>query len=60
MSDRLNALIQIRTIFRLNHYSPKTEKSHLYYIRDFLRYHGIHLPRKTDLAVPQQVDALED
>ena len=58
MSDRLNTLIQIRTTFRLKHHSPKTEKSYLYDIKDFLRYHGMHPPR-TDLAAPQQVDALK-
>lgn len=36
----------IHTTFRLKHYSPKTQKSYIYYIKDFLRYHGMRSPRE--------------
>jgi len=45
-SDSPQLLDQIRTTFRLQHYSPKTEKSYPYYIKDFLQYHGMRPPNE--------------
>jgi hypothetical protein len=36
--DSLKLSERIHATFRLKHFSPKTEKSDLYYIKDFLRY----------------------
>jgi site-specific recombinase XerD len=42
---------RIHATFRLKHFSLKTEKSYLYYIKDFLRYHQMRHPR--DLGVEE-------
>lgn len=36
---------RIRQTSRLKHFSLKTEKSYLYYIRGFIRFHGMRHPR---------------
>lgn len=35
---------QFRSVIRLNHYSIRTEKSYWYWIRYFIRYHGMRHP----------------
>lgn len=32
---------QVRTVMRLHHYSIRTEKSYLYWIRNFIRFHQL-------------------
>lgn len=39
-------LDQIRQVTRLKHFSPKTERSYLYYIRDFILFHNKTHPRE--------------
>ncbi|NJM76943.1 MAG: integron integrase [Acaryochloridaceae cyanobacterium RU_4_10] len=46
MSESPKLFDRIHETFRLKHLSPKTEKSYLYYIKDFLRYHQISPPRE--------------
>jgi integrase len=45
MSDPPKLFERIHETFRLKHFSPRTEKSYLYYIKDFLRYHQMRPPR---------------
>lgn len=35
---------QFRSVVRLSHYSIRTEKSYWYWIRYFIRYHGMRQP----------------
>jgi integron integrase len=49
MSDSPKLFDRIHETFRLKHLSPRTEKSYLYYIKDFLRFHHMRHPR--DLGV---------
>jgi integron integrase len=51
MSDSPKLFERIHATFRLKHFSPKTEKSYLYYIKDFLRFHQMRHPR--DLGVEE-------
>jgi site-specific recombinase XerD len=37
---------QIREVVRLKHFSPKTEKSYLYYIHDFIVFHDKKHPKE--------------
>jgi hypothetical protein len=37
-------LDRVRQVIRLKHYSLKTEKSYLYYIRDFILFHNKRHP----------------
>ncbi len=46
MPDSPKLFERIHETFRLKHFSPKTEKSYLYYIKDFLRYHQMRPPRE--------------
>jgi integron integrase len=46
MSDSPKLFDRIHATFRLKHFSPKTEKSYLYYIKDFIRYHQMRPPRE--------------
>ncbi|QFZ91772.2 site-specific integrase [Synechococcus elongatus] len=39
-------LDQVREAIRLKHFSLKTEKSYLYYIRDFILFHNKRHPRE--------------
>ncbi len=39
-------LNQVRQAIRLKHYSLKTEKSHVYYIRDFILFHNKRHPQE--------------
>ena len=39
-------LDQVRETIRLKHFSLKTEKSYVYYIRDFILFHNKRHPRK--------------
>ena len=32
---------QVRTVMRLHHYSIRTEKSYLYWIHNFIRFHQL-------------------
>ena len=60
-------LDQVRHVIRLKHYSLKTEKSYIHYIRDFILFHDKQHPREmgvneirqylTHLAVTQHVAA---
>jgi site-specific recombinase XerD len=60
-------LDQVRHVIRLKHYSLKTEKSYIRYIRDFIRFHNKKHPQEmgvaeirqylTHLAVAQHVAA---
>jgi site-specific recombinase XerD len=60
-------LDQVRHVIRLKHYSLKTEKSYIHYIRDFILFHNKQHPREmgvneirqylTHLAVTQHVAA---
>ncbi len=60
-------LDQVRQAIRLKHYSLKTEKSYVYYIRDFILFHNKRHPKEmgadeirtylTHLAVRQNVAA---
>jgi site-specific recombinase XerD len=45
MSDSPKLFDRIHETFRLKHLSPRTEKSYLYYIKDFLRFHHMRHPR---------------
>jgi len=38
-------LDQVRQAIRLKHFSLKTEKSYVYYIRDFILFHGKRHPK---------------
>jgi integron integrase len=46
MADSPKLFDRIHTTFRLKHFSLKTEKSYLYYIKDYLRYHQMRPPRE--------------
>ncbi|WP_404788660.1 site-specific integrase [Altericista sp. CCNU0014] len=46
MSEPPKLFERIHATFRLKHFSPKTEKSYLYYIKDYLRYHQMRSPRE--------------
>ncbi|MCM1982883.1 phage integrase N-terminal SAM-like domain-containing protein [Lyngbya confervoides] len=41
---------QITITARLKHFSLKTEKSYLYYIRDFIRFHHMRHPREMGVS----------
>lgn len=41
-------LDQVRDAIRLRHYSIRTERTYLYWIRYFIRYHGMRHPRSLD------------
>jgi integron integrase len=43
-------LDQVRQAIRYRHYSIKTEKSYVYWIRLFIRYHGLRHPRDMGAA----------
>lgn len=43
-------LDQVRLAIRYRHYSIKTEKSYVYWIRWFIRYHGLRHPRDMGAA----------
>ena len=45
MSEPPKLFDRIHAIFRLKHLSLKTEKSYIYYIKDFLRFHHMRPPR---------------
>jgi integron integrase len=46
MSESPKLFDRIHATFRLKHFSLKTEKSYLYYIKDYLRYHQMRPPRE--------------
>ena len=60
-------LNSVREAIRVRHLARSTERSYLYYITDFIRFHGRKHPRElgleevraylTDLAVNQNVSA---
>lgn len=37
---------QVRTVLRTRHYSRRTEKTYCYWVRYFIRYHGMRHPRE--------------
>lgn len=47
----LRLLDQVRQVIRLRHFSLKTEKSYVYYIRDFILFHGKRHPK--DMGAPE-------
>lgn len=65
MSSQPKLFDQIRSVLRRRHYSYKTEKSYIYWVRQFVAFHGMKSPREmgaaeveaflTHLAVHQQV-----
>ena len=44
-------LERVRQVARLQHFSPKTEKSYLYYIKDFILFHHKRHPREMSVDV---------
>ncbi|ASC73288.1 Integrase/recombinase [Halomicronema hongdechloris C2206] len=44
-------LDQVREVARLKHVSPATEKSYVYYIRDFILFH--HKQHPKDMGAPE-------
>ncbi|MFN2596628.1 MAG: phage integrase N-terminal SAM-like domain-containing protein [Pyrinomonadaceae bacterium] len=67
MTTKPKLLDEVSRVARLKHLSPKTEKSYVHYIRDFILFHGKRHPREmgspevrdylTHLAVAKQVAA---
>jgi hypothetical protein len=47
-------LERVREVMRLKHLSLKTEKSYLYYIRDFILFHNKRHPREMGVAEIRQ------
>ena len=45
-SQRPRLLDQVRQSMRLRHFSLKTEKSYIYYIRDFILFHQKRHPKE--------------
>lgn len=41
---------QFRTVMRMHHYSIRTEKTYWYWIRYFLRFHGLRHPLELGAA----------
>ncbi len=41
---------QVRTVMRLHHYSIRTEKPYLYWIRNFIRFHQLRHTQELDFA----------
>lgn len=35
---------RVKAVMRVKRYSPRTEKTYCYWIRDFIRYHGVRHP----------------
>jgi integron integrase len=56
MTQPPRLLDQVRRVARLKHFSPKTEKSYLYYIKDFILFHNKRHPR--DMGVSEIRDYL--
>ena len=46
-------LERVRQVARLQHFSPKTEKSYLYYIKDFILFHHKHHPNPREMSVAE-------
>lgn len=46
----LRLMDQVRQVARLKHFSPKTEKSYLYYIHDFILFHNKQHPKNMGIA----------
>ena len=44
LAPKLRLREQFRSVMRLNHYSIRTEKSYWYWIRYFIRFHGMRHP----------------
>ncbi len=51
MTQPPRLLEQVSRVARLKHFSPKTEKSYLYYIKDFILFHNKRHPR--DMGVSE-------
>lgn len=49
-------LNQVRQVLRLKHMSRRTEASYLYYIIDFIRFHGKRHPQELEGLQPQFLD----
>lgn len=56
MTQPPRLLDRVRRVARLKHFSPKTEKSYLYYIKDFILFHNKRHPR--DMGVSEIRDYL--
>ena len=50
MTQPPRLLERVRQVVRLKHFSPKTEKSYLYYIKDFILFHHKRHPREMGVA----------
>ena len=50
MTQPPRLLERVRQVVRLKHFSPKTEKSYLYYIKDFILFHHKRHPREMKVA----------
>ena len=50
MTQSPRLLERVRQVARLLHFSPKTEKSYLYYIKDFILFHHQRHPREMSVA----------
>lgn len=44
-------LARVRERIRYLHYSLRTEQAYVYWIRAFVRYHGMRCPRDIGLAI---------
>jgi hypothetical protein len=45
-STNLRLRDQVRRVIRLNRYSVRTEKSYWYWIRYYIRFHGVRHPQE--------------
>ncbi len=50
MTQSPRLLERVRQVARLLHFSPKTETSYLYYIKDFILFHHQRHPREMSVA----------
>ncbi len=50
MTQSPRLLERVRQVARLFHFSSKTEKSYLYYIKDFILFHHKRHPREMSVA----------
>jgi Phage integrase, N-terminal SAM-like domain len=47
----LRLIDQVRQVARLKYFSPRTEKSYLYYVHDFILFHNKQHPKDLGVAV---------
>ena len=53
-------LDQIRSTVRARHYSIRTERTYIYWIRQFIRYHSMRHPSEDDDFAINKMDSLLD